>query len=85
MYMADTLKSINVNTSGGNDDYMNPLVASEFSASTAYAKGAYVVYQGATYRFTAAHSVGAWVGTDATQVNFANDYITTAQIDALFT
>lgn len=37
----------------------------DFSAATAYSKGDLVVYNGAVYRFTTAHSAGAWTGTDA--------------------
>lgn len=51
--------------------------AADFSSSKAYAIGDYVIYNNGThkylYRFTAAHSAGAWVGTDATQVALADD------------
>lgn len=40
--------------------------APEFSSSTPYSAGDYVLYQGTLYRFTADHAAGAWVGTDAT-------------------
>ena len=39
--------------------------APEFSSSTPYSAGDYVLYQGTLYRFTADHAAGAWVGTDA--------------------
>ena len=39
--------------------------APEFSSSTSYSAGDYVLYQGTLYRFTADHAAGAWVGTDA--------------------
>lgn len=48
-------------------------IAPTFSASTAYAAGAYVWYNGNLYRFTAAHAAGAWTGTDAAQVALAGD------------
>jgi lysophospholipase L1-like esterase len=56
-------------------DYSDLLaaIAPTFSTSTAYASGSYVWYSGHLYRFTAAHSAGAWVGTDATQVALADD------------
>jgi hypothetical protein len=56
-------------------DYSDLLaaIAPTFSASTAYASGSYVWYSGHLYRFTAAHSAGAWIGTDAVQVALADD------------
>ena len=36
-----------------------------FSASTQYAAGSVVNYNGKLYRFTSLHPAGAWVGTDA--------------------
>lgn len=56
-------------------DYSDLLaaIAPPFSASTAYAAGAYVWYNGNLYRFTAAHAAGAWIGTDAAQVALAED------------
>lgn len=56
-------------------DYSDLLaaIAPTFSASTAYAAGAYVWYNGNLYRFTAAHVAGAWTGTDAAQVPLAGD------------
>lgn len=67
--------------------------AADFSSSKAYAIGDYVIYNNGThkylYRFTAAHSAGAWVGTDATQVALADDVSTlksamNATYDVLF-
>lgn len=40
-------------------------IAPTFSATTAYPAGAYVYYNGTLYRFTTAHAVGSWIGTDA--------------------
>ena len=37
----------------------------DFSTSESYSKGDLVVYSGAVWRFTSAHSAGAWTGTDA--------------------
>ena len=48
-------------------------IAPTFSASTNYASGAYVYYNGTLYRFTANHSAGSWTGTDATAVALGND------------
>ena len=44
------------------------VVADEFSASTAYAIGDYVIYNGKLYRFTSAHAAGAWASGDVTEV-----------------
>lgn len=43
--------------------------AREFSTGTSYATGDLCIYGGALYRFTAAHSAGAWIGTDAVHVD----------------
>ena len=48
-------------------------IAPTFSASTAYAAGAYVWYDGDLYRFTADHAVGSWTGSDAAQVALAGE------------
>lgn len=53
----------------GNGD----MIADDFSTSTAYAIGDYAIYNGHLYRFTAAHAAGAWTGTDAVQVQLAED------------
>ena len=44
------------------------VIASEFSAETAYTKGDYVLYSSKLYRFTADHSAGAWSDTDVEEV-----------------
>lgn len=56
-------------------DYSDLLatIAPTFSASTAYAAGQYVWYDGTLYRFTAAHSAGSWAGTDATAAVIGTD------------
>ena len=43
-------------------------LAPAFSSTQAYSKGSCVTYNGNVYRFTTAHSAGAWIGTDATQI-----------------
>lgn len=53
----------------GNGD----MIADDFSTSKAYAAGEYVIYNGHLYRFTAAHAAGAWSGSDATEVQLAED------------
>lgn len=53
-------------------------VAPTFNTSTAYAAGAYVWYDGALYRFTAAHTAGNWTGTDATAAVLSNDIAASA-------
>lgn len=69
---------------------VSDMIAGEFDATTAYAAGDVVVYDGDLYKFTAAHAAGAWSGSDATQttvvalINAAEpDELTTAQINAL--
>lgn len=44
-----------------------------FSAANAYAKGDEVIYDGKLYKFTAAHTAGAWTGTDAEEVGTQGD------------
>lgn len=48
-------------------------IAPTFSASTAYAAGSYVWYDGNLYKFTADHAAGSWTGTDAVSVSLAGD------------
>lgn len=51
----------------------NSLLADAFSTSKAYAIGDYCIYQGALYRFTSAHSAGAWDSSHVTQVVAMNE------------
>ena len=51
------------------------VIADDFSPSQSYAIGDYTYYNGSLYRFTAAHSAGAWVGTDAQAVQLAEDVV----------
>lgn len=71
--MAETFDYITVTTPDGSVQYKAPPMAAEFSASASYAAGDYCTYQGALYRFSAAHAAGAWTGTDATVVSLAGD------------
>ena len=57
----------------GQDGSGDGIIADDFSTSTSYEIGAYVIYNDLLYRFTDAHTAGAWVGTDATAVLLAND------------
>lgn len=54
-------KKMNVGALMAND-------APAFSSSTAYSAGDIVVYNTKLYKFSADHSAGAWVGTDAEQI-----------------
>lgn len=49
-----------------------------FDPAQSYAAGATVVYGGALYRFTAAHT-GAWTGTDVTQITLQSQISQNAQ------
>ena len=51
----------------------NSILGDAFSTSVAYAIGDYCIYQGALYRFTSAHSAGAWSASDVTQVVAMNE------------
>lgn len=57
----------------GQDGSGDGIIADDFSTSTSYEIGDYVIYNDLLYRFTDAHTAGAWVGTDATAVLLAND------------
>ena len=48
-------------------------VAPAFSTSTAYAIGDYVVYENQLYRFTSAHSAGAWNSSHVTATTVSED------------
>lgn len=45
----------------------------EFSTASAYAKGDMVIYDSKLYEFSAAHTAGAWVGTDAEEIGTQGD------------
>ena len=84
----DTLLSGKSNTGHNHDDRYytetevdtalstkanNSILGDAFSTSTAYAIGDYCIYQGALYRFTSAHSAGAWNSSHVTQVVAMNE------------
>ena len=60
-------------------------IADDFSTSTDYAAGDYAIYSGHLYRFTAAHAAGAWIGTDAVQVQLAEEMQSLAAPENFFT
>ena len=64
----DLITAINNAVASIPSDYSALLhtLAPDFSASTAYAAGDYVWYNGTLYRFGTGHAAGSWVGTDAT-------------------
>lgn len=67
-------KGMSVFVHNGTEYNINdPNVANEFSASSAYSAGDYVTYQGSLYRFTSAHSAGAWNSGHVSQVLVSND------------
>ena len=51
----------------------NSILGDAFSTSAAYAIGDYCIYEGALYRFTSAHSAGAWNASHVTQVVAMNE------------
>ena len=55
-------------------------IADNFSERTSYAIGDLVIYEGYLYKFTSAHSAGAWSGTDVTQITIAGQ-LNAMQID----
>lgn len=48
-------------------------IAPEFDPSGSYTAGSYVYKNGVLYRFTAAHSAGAWTGTDVEAVTVGGE------------
>lgn len=44
------------------------IIAEEFDSTVAYAVGDYCIYNGTLYRFTSAHSAGAWNSSHVTAV-----------------
>lgn len=71
----DLITAINNAVASIPSDYSALLhtLAPDFSASTAYAAGDYVWYNGTLYRFGTGHAAGSWTGTDATAAVFGND------------
>ena len=61
-----------------------------FDATAAYAIGDIVTYEDGLYKFKAAHPAGAWIGTDADEIDILDaissvepDEFTTAQVNTL--
>jgi hypothetical protein len=61
-----------------------------FDTATAYAIGDIVTYEDGLYQFNAAHSAGAWTGTDVDEIDILDliasvepDEFSTAQVNAL--
>jgi hypothetical protein len=61
----------------------NATFAPDFSASTAYAVGDYVIYNGDLYRCTVAHSAGAWKSSHFTVVTVGSELETKADKTSL--
>ena len=55
------------------------VIASEFSAQTAYNAGDYVMHDGKLYRFSANHSAGAWTGSDVVLTVLADNFVDNRQ------
>lgn len=49
-------------------DAVSDMIAGEFDDTAAYVVGDVVVYDGALYKFTSAHTAGDWDATEATEV-----------------
>ena len=61
-----------VNINGTNYEIV-PEIAPLFDASTSYAAGDMVIKDAALYKFTTAHTAGAWIGTDAVSVTVGSE------------
>ena len=57
-------------------------IASEFSTSVSYAVDSYCMYEGQLYRFTSAHSAGAWNSSHVTAVSKITNEIARKLSDA---
>lgn len=75
LHVAELIAAIESAEASIPSDYSALLhtLASDFSASAAYAAGDYVWYNGTLYRFTANHAAGSWTGTDATAAVIGNE------------
>lgn len=51
------------------------IIASDFNTHTNYEVGEYVMYDRKLYCFTADHTAGAWIGTDAIQIILADYFV----------
>lgn len=54
-------------------NYLRNNIADQFYATTNYAAGDYVFYNGTLYKFTSAHSAGVWTGADVESVVFGTE------------
>ena len=54
---------------------INSNISDNFNTTTAYKIGDIVIYDGKLYKFTATHSAGAWIGTDAVQVTVDDELL----------
>lgn len=58
------------------------MIADAFDSTTAYSVGDYVTYEHRLYRFTSAHSAGAWNSAEVTEVSLS-DQVSTNQTNIL--
>lgn len=63
---------------GGGADLT--ILAPEFNTTTAYGVGDYVIYDGSLYRFTSAHSVGAWNNSQVVEIKAVGQYVTAGKL-----
>lgn len=86
-----TASSTNPVTSGGVKTAVdakadNDIIADEFSTSTTYSIGNYCIHEGTLYRFTSAHSAGAWNAAHVTAITVGDELATKAsELDTLDT
>lgn len=66
------------------------MIAGNFDTTTNFVTGDVVVYDDKLYRFTADHNAGAWIGSDAEEVQVVDlltdvepSALTTAEVNAL--
>lgn len=66
------------------------MIAGNFNTTDNFQAGDVVVYDDKLYRFTAAHAAGAWIGSDAEEVQVIDlltdvepSALTTAEVNAL--
>lgn len=72
------------------DNVREMISDNEFDATEAYSEGDIVTYEDSLYKFNAAHSAGAWTGTDVDEIDILDliasvepDEFSTAQVNAL--
>lgn len=66
------------------------MIAGNFNTTTNFVAGDVVVYDDKLYRFTSDHNAGAWIGSDAEEVQVVDlltdvepSALTTAEVNAL--